>query len=145
MQGNYVNPTDDGMFNWHCESSCTSDSEVGLENWKQHLHEVSGRRLARITKSLRWIGSEVSTLPIFDGLLDIHIFFQEYKAQVLYSERLQSLVVALRATPMRWWTVNQGNIVTWETCHRLLMVRFGTDTRGIDSLYDGVTCPSLHI
>jgi hypothetical protein len=70
-QGDYVNPTDDGMLNRRCESSCVSDSEVALENWPQCLHEVSGRRLARITKSLRWIESEVSTLPIFDGLLDI--------------------------------------------------------------------------
>ena len=51
-QGDYVNPTDDGMLSWRCESSCISDSEVGLENWQQRLHEVLGRRLARITKSL---------------------------------------------------------------------------------------------
>ena len=57
-----------------------------------------GRRLARITKSLRWIGVEVSTLPIFDGSSDIQIFVQKYEAQVPYLERLPSLVVALRAT-----------------------------------------------
>ena len=84
------------------------------------VHEVSGRRLARITKSLSWIGSEVSTLPIFDGLSDIHIFVQEYEAQVPYSERLQSLVVALRATPARWWTMHQANIATWETCIKIV-------------------------
>ena len=144
-QGDYVNPTNDGMLNWHCESSCISDLEVGLENWKQCIHEVSRRRLARITKSLRWIGSEVSTLPIFDGLSDIHIFVQEYEVQVPYSKRLQSLVVALRATSTRWWTGHQGKITTWESCRKLLMIRFGTDTRGMDSLYDGVTCPIPHI
>ena len=85
------------MLSWRCESSCISDSKVGLKNWQQHLHEVSGRRLARITKSLRWMGSEVSTLPIFDGLSDIHIFVQEYEAQVPHLERLQSFVVLLRA------------------------------------------------
>ena len=62
-----------------------------------------------------------------------------------HSERLQSLVVALRATPARWWTAHQGNIATWETCHKLLMIRFGTDTGGMDLLYDGVTYPSPHI
>ena len=62
-----------------------------------------------------------------------------------YSERLQSLVVALRATPVRWWTTHQGKINTWETCRRLLMIRFGTDTGGIDLLYDGVTYPTPHI
>ena len=70
-QANYVNPTDDGMLSWRCESSCISDSEVGIENWQQHLHEFSSRQLARITKSLRWIGLEVSTVPIFYGLSNI--------------------------------------------------------------------------
>ena len=71
MQGDYVNRTDDGMLSWRCESSCVFNAEVGLENWKLYLHEVLGRRLARITKSLCWIGSEVSTLPIFYGLSNI--------------------------------------------------------------------------
>lgn len=62
-----------------------------------------------------------------------------------YSERLQCLVVSLRATPARWWTAHQGKITTWQTCRRLLTVRFQTDTRGMDSLFDGLTCPTLHI
>lgn len=41
-QGDYVNPTDDGMLSWCCESSCASDLEVGLKNWQQCLHEVLG-------------------------------------------------------------------------------------------------------
>ena len=109
------------------------------------MHEVLGRRLARITKSLRWIESEVSTLPIFYGSSDIQIFVQKYEAQVPYSERLPSLVVALRATPARWWTAHQVKITTWETCRGLLMVRFGTGTGGMDSVYDGLTCPTPHI
>ena len=80
-----MKPTDDGILSWRCESSCVSDSEKGLENWQQCLYEVSGRQLARITKSLHWIGSEVSTVPTFDGLLDIQTFVQEYEAQVPYS------------------------------------------------------------
>ena len=66
-----MNPTDDGILSWPCESSCASNSEEGLENWQQHLYKVLGRRLARVTKSLRRIGSEVSTVPIFYGSLDI--------------------------------------------------------------------------
>lgn len=140
-----MNPIDDGILSWRCESSGVSYSEVGLKNWQQLLQEVLGRRLARITKSLRWIGSEVSTLPIFDGLSDIQMFVQEYETQVTYSERLQSLVVAIRATPVRWWIVHQGNIATRETCRRLLMISFGTDTGGMDSLYDGFSYPAPHI
>jgi hypothetical protein len=88
MKGDYVNSTNDGMLSWRCESSCMSDSDVGLENWQQRLHEVSRRRLARITKTLCWIRSEVSTLPIFDGLSDVRVFVQEYEAQLPCSKRL---------------------------------------------------------
>ena len=34
MQADYVNPTNDGILNWHCEISYTSNSDEGLENWK---------------------------------------------------------------------------------------------------------------
>ena len=43
VQDDYVNPTDDGILSWRCESSCAFDSEEGLENWKQRLYKVSGR------------------------------------------------------------------------------------------------------
>ena len=62
-----------------------------------------------------------------------------------YSERLQSLVVVLRATPARWWTAHQRNIATRNTCRRLLIIRFGADTGGMDSLYDEVSGPAPHI
>ena len=106
-KGDYVNPTNDRMLSWRCEILCMSDSDVGLENWQQRLHEVSGRRLARIAKTFSWIGSEVNTLPIFDGLSDVRVFVQEYEAQLPCFERLQHLIVTLRATPARWWTAHQ--------------------------------------
>ena len=54
-------------------------------------------------------------------------------------------MIVLRATPTRWWNAHQGNIATWETCCRLLTIRFGTNTRGMDLIYDGVIFPALHI
>ena len=39
---NYINPTIDGMLIWRFASSCTSDSEEGLKNYQNRLHEVSG-------------------------------------------------------------------------------------------------------
>lgn len=104
-----------------------------------------GRRLARISKTLRWIRSEVSTLPIFDGLFDIKIVVQEYEAQLPCFERLQHLVVALRATLARWWTTHQQNIATWDTCRMLLLIRFGVDVGRMELLYDGVSGLVLHI
>jgi hypothetical protein len=44
----YVNPTIDGVISWHSIISCATDSDTGLENWQQRLHEVSTRRCVRI-------------------------------------------------------------------------------------------------
>ena len=41
--------------------------------------------------------------------------------------------------------MHQRKITTWETCRRLLTIRFGNDTGGMDSLYDGFTYPVLHV
>ena len=29
----YVNPTNEGIMDWQCDSSCMTDSDEGLENW----------------------------------------------------------------------------------------------------------------
>ena len=39
----YINPTAYGTLNWCYASSCTSDSEAGLENWLNRMHEISRR------------------------------------------------------------------------------------------------------
>lgn len=41
--------------------------------------------------------------------------------------------------------MHQRKITTWETHRKLLTVRFGNDTRGMDSLYDGFTYPAQHV
>ena len=56
-QDNYVNPTMEGALSWRYDSSCTSDSDEGLENWQNRMHELSGMRCARLTKSLHWIST----------------------------------------------------------------------------------------
>ena len=90
----------------------------------------------RLTKSLRWIGTEVGQVPVFDGLSNIKDILKEYEAQVPISQRLMTLDVALRATPARWRTVHKRNIATWETYHRLLIIRFGEDVGGMNYRYD---------
>ena len=40
-QDDYLNPMANGTLSWHCASSCTLDSEEGLENWQNRMHEVS--------------------------------------------------------------------------------------------------------
>jgi hypothetical protein len=63
----YVNPTTDGALSWRSISSCASDLEEGLECWKHMLHELSNRRCARITHSLRWIEQRYM---MHQGLMD---------------------------------------------------------------------------
>jgi hypothetical protein len=55
----YVNPTAYGILSWRIITSCVSNSDTGLENWKQRLHEVSTRRCARIHCTVRWVGTEI--------------------------------------------------------------------------------------
>ena len=74
----YVNPTTEGIMDWKCDSSCMTDSDEGLENWQHRLYELHGHRCARITKSLRWLGSQTRVLPIFDGLTDPKEFILQF-------------------------------------------------------------------
>ena len=53
LREDYINPTADGNISWKCESSCISDSGERLEKWQNRLHEVSSRKCARITNSIR--------------------------------------------------------------------------------------------
>ena len=49
-QDSYINPTVDGTLSWHYASSYTSYLEEGLENWKNRMNEILGRRCAHLTK-----------------------------------------------------------------------------------------------
>jgi hypothetical protein len=57
QNADYINPTANGVLGWWSITSCTIDSDTGLENWEQRLHEVSMRRCARIDRVVRWIGT----------------------------------------------------------------------------------------
>ena len=78
-QSDYINPTAEGNISWQCDSSCASDSDVGLENWQNRLYEVSARRCVFMTKSLRWIGAEIKDTPSFDGLADVNNFLEQFE------------------------------------------------------------------
>ena len=77
-----VNPTVEGIMDWQCDSSCMTDSDEGLENWQNRLYELHGTRCARITKSIRWLGSQTKVLPTFDGLTDLEDFIVQFSKQV---------------------------------------------------------------
>ncbi len=46
------------------------------------MYEVSTWRCARLANSLRWIGTEVSKLPPFDGLNNLEVYLAEFEGIV---------------------------------------------------------------
>jgi hypothetical protein len=81
-QHDYTNPTIDGNLIWRSESAHSSDSEEALENWQNIMYEVSTWRCTRLTKVVRWIGTEVSNLPTFYGLNNLETFLLEFEGIV---------------------------------------------------------------
>ena len=91
------------MIKWRSINSCASDSDTGLKNCQQILHEIYTRRYARMTHALRWVGTEVREPPIFYGQNDLEEFFKKFGLEVLESQMLLVLYIFLKETPTRWW------------------------------------------
>ena len=69
MNEDHIGSTADGNLSWKCASSCTFDSGEALENWQNRLHEVSRRRCARVTRSVRWVETESRELPTYESFI----------------------------------------------------------------------------
>jgi hypothetical protein len=112
----YINPTVDRVLSWRSITSCTTDSDTGLENWQKRLHEVSTRRCAIIDRAVRWIGTKIREPPRFHGLNDLETFLTQYEDEVLENHRFISLDLALKDTPARWWGAHKETITYWYQC-----------------------------
>jgi hypothetical protein len=77
-QQDYIIPTTDKNLSWQSESEFSSDSEEALENWQNMMYEVFTQQCARLTRAVRWIGTEVSNLPTFYGLNHLETFLVEF-------------------------------------------------------------------
>jgi hypothetical protein len=95
----YVNPTTDGVLIWRSINSNMSYSDTGVEKWQQRLHEVSTRRCARVTSTVRWVGTEVRQFPTFTEEDNLEKFLTYFESKVLDSQRLLVLDISLRDTP----------------------------------------------
>ena len=129
----YVNPNVEGIMDWQCDSSCMTDSDDGLENWQNRLYELHGHRCARITKSLRWLGSQTRPLPIFDGSTDPEEFIEQFLAQILDSQKMETLDLALKAIAARWWTGHRKNTPSWKACQQFLRLKVQSGFAGKNS------------
>jgi len=92
----------DGVFSWRSINSNISDSDTGVEKWHKRLHEVSTRRCARVTRKIRWVGTEVRQFPTFTEEENLEKFLTEFELEVLDCQQLLVLDIELRDTPARW-------------------------------------------
>jgi hypothetical protein len=142
----YVNPTTDKVLSWRSITSCATNSDIGLENWQQRLHEVSTRRCARIGRAVRWVGKEIREPPSFHGLNDLETFLTQYEDKVLENQRLLALDLALKATPARWWGTHKETITDWYQCKRILHIRFSAEHEyNKQPKYQGQEAPAEHL
>jgi hypothetical protein len=123
----YINPTADGVLSWCNITSCATDSDTGLENWQQRLHEVSTRRCAIIDCVVWWISIEFKGPPSFHRLNDLETFVAQYEDEALENQRLLALDLELKATPAIWWGTHKDIITKWYQCKQLLCIRFDAE------------------
>lgn len=142
-KADYVDPDADVKLSWKSSGSWDGDSEKALEDWHNRLHEVSTHFCSYVTKSLRWIGSEVCNYPIFDGTNDREIFRHMYQTIVPEKEWLRALDAALNATPSRWWATHKEHIENWSQLKILMIVQFSIVYKG--TKYIGKTSPKDNI
>ena len=60
-----------------------------------------------MTKSLRWIGTEVKDIPSFHGLADVNDFLQQFEQEIRHEQRMAAIDLAVKAKPTRWWHANK--------------------------------------
>ena len=108
-----------------------------MENWKNRLHEVSMRRCARLTRSVRWVENELREIPTFEGLTDLVTFLNEFEEPFIELQRLSALDHSLKVTPARWWVAHKNSITDGPQCRRLMEVRFGEEVTFTNHKYSG--------
>ena len=84
--------------------------------------EVSMRRCTRITRSVRWVGIEVSDLPKYEGLPNLAYFLIEFEEKVIEPQCLFALEFPLKATLARWWVTHKESILEWPQCRWLMEI-----------------------
>ncbi len=137
----YINLDVEGVMNWKCDSSCIIDLDEGLENWKSILYELHGYYCARVTKSIRWVGSEIRTSPTFDGLTNMEEFVAKFSEQVPDSQKVESLDSTFRAIASIWWNGHKKNIHSWRDCQNFLCLRFLDQPQEVQSRFNRNTSP----
>jgi hypothetical protein len=142
----YVNPIADKILSWRSITSCATNSNTDLENWKHRLHEVSTRRCARIDITVRWVGTEIWEPPSFHGN-ELETFLAQYEDEFLENQvLLLALDISLNVTPTRWWGAHKETIIDWYQFKQLLRIRFDIEQKNNkQQKYDGQGVPTEHL
>ena len=98
-----------------------------------------------ITQSLRHVATETVEFPIYEGLLGLSDFFQEFEEKFFEPQRILALDVSLKDTLAQWWATYKQMIHDWEQCCRLMMVRFGDLEVYHAGRYDRQNDPTSHL
>jgi hypothetical protein len=120
-----VNTIVDGVLSWRSINYDMLDYDTGVENWKQRFHEVSTRRCSRVTCGVRCSGTEVIQFSKFTEEDNLENFLIEFESEVLDSQILLVLDIALRVTPTQWWGAHNKEFQDWYQCKSLIRIRFG--------------------
>jgi hypothetical protein len=94
------------------------------------MYEFYVKICARLTREVRWIRTQVSNLPTFDGLNHLEDFLLEFEEIVLVQQRLLALDESLKATPTKWWGTHKNNIADWMQYHTLMTMCFLEQVEG---------------
>jgi hypothetical protein len=101
------------MISWRRNNSYASDSDTGLENWKQRLLGICTRRCERMMHALRWVGTKVREPPSFYGQNDLEGFLTNFELEVLEIQRLLVLYISLKETHAHWLGTHKEKIHYW--------------------------------
>ena len=80
-----------------------------------------------MTKSLRWIGAEVKDISSFHGLVDVNDFLQQFEQKIPHEQRMETMDLAVKATPARWWHAHREHNASWDDLKRLMVIIFSSD------------------
>jgi len=78
-----------------------------------------------MTRSLRYVATEVRDLPMYDGLSKVDEFLNNFEKEVSEQQWLDALKWVLCAMSTRWWGMHQINFEDWRECRRMMRMWFG--------------------
>ena len=68
-------------------------------------------------------------------------FYSSLSKKIPHEKRMETIDLAVRATPARWWHAHKEHIASWDDFKRLMMIRFSNDKKRFQHKYTGESDP----